>query len=91
MKTFIIEREVPGASELTTAELAEMSRKCNIAAASMGVPYRWVTSYVTGDKIYCIHEADDETVVREHARRCGFKATTLAVVIAEFGPHTADV
>ena len=89
MKRFIIEREIPGASELTEAELAEISKKSNTTVESLGVPYRWITSYVAGDKVYCIHEADDEDVIREHARRGGFPASTVSVVAHDFGPHTA--
>ena len=91
MKRFLIERELSGASELTEAQLAEIAEKSNAAAASLGVPYRWVTSYVAGDKIYCIHEADDEDTIREHARRGGFPANIVAPVAHEFGPHSADV
>jgi hypothetical protein len=91
MKRFIIEREIPGASELTEAELAEISKKSNSVVASLGVPYRWVTSFVAGDKMYCIHEADDEDVIREHARRGGFPASSVSVVVDEFGPHTAEL
>jgi hypothetical protein len=90
MKRFIIEREIPGAGNLTAAELAEISRRATIAAASLGVPYRWVTSYVAGDKIYCIHEADDHDIVREHARRCGLPASTVALVASEISAHTAQ-
>ncbi|MBP1822048.1 DUF4242 domain-containing protein [Mycobacterium sp. OAE908] len=89
MQRFIIEREIPGASELTEAELAEISKKSNTTVESLGVPYRWINSYVAGDKVYCIHEADDEDVIREHARRGGFPANTVSVVASEFGPHTA--
>ena len=46
MKRFVVERYMPGACDLTAAELAEITKKANIAAASLGVPYRWVTSYV---------------------------------------------
>jgi hypothetical protein len=88
MKRFIIEREMPGASDLTEAELAELSRQSNNAMASLGVPYRWLNSYVTADKIYCVHEADDEDVVREHARRSGFPADAVSAVASEFGPYT---
>ena len=56
---------------------------------SLGVPYRWITSYVAGDQIYCVHESDDEDAVREHARRGGFPANSLNVIANEFGPHTA--
>jgi hypothetical protein len=91
MKRFLIEREIPGASELTRAKLAEIATNSNAVAASLGVPYRWITSYVAGDKIYCIHEADDEATIREHARRGGFPANVVVPVANEFGPHTADL
>ncbi|SBS70319.1 conserved hypothetical protein [uncultured Mycobacterium sp.] len=89
MKRFIIERDVPGASDLTQADLAELSRQSNNAMASLDVPYRWINSYVTGDKIYCVHEADDEDAVREHARRSGIPANTVSVIVNEIGPYTS--
>ena len=90
MKRFIIERDIPGASDLTEAELGEISQKSKTAMASLGVPYRWVKSYVAGDKIYCVHEAESEDVVREHSRRGGFPVTSVAVVANEFGPQTTE-
>ena len=54
------------------------------------MPYRWITSYVAGDKIYCVHEADDEDAIREHARRGGFPANSVTVIANEFGPHTGE-
>jgi hypothetical protein len=89
VKRFIIERDIPGASALTEAQLAEIAATSNDVVASLGVPYRWVTSFVAGDKVYCVHEADDEAAIREHARRGGFPADTVSEVSAEFGPHTA--
>jgi len=91
MKRFIIERGIPGASELSMEELAQVSRTSNAAVASLGVPYNWVTSYVAGDKVYCVHEAEDAEVVVEHARRGGFPADLVTVVANEFGPDTADL
>jgi hypothetical protein len=90
MQRFIIEREVPGASELTEEQLAEIAQTSNTAVESLGVPYNWVTSYVAGDKIYCVHEAEDEETIREHARRGGFPADVVSVVANEIGAHTAD-
>ena len=91
MKRFIIEREIPGASDLTEAQLAEISKTSNDAVASLGVSYNWVTSYVAGDKVYCVHEADDADTIIEHARRGGFPANVVSEVANEFGPHTADL
>ena len=59
MKRFMIEREIPGASELTPAELAGIAPASNAVVDWLGVPYTWVTSYVAGDKVYCVHEAED--------------------------------
>jgi hypothetical protein len=89
MQRFIIEREIPGASGLTTTELAEIAKASNAVVEGLGVPYTWVNSFVAGDKIYCVHEADDAETVLEHARRGGFPANTVSVVANEFGPHSA--
>jgi hypothetical protein len=91
VKRFIIERDIPGASELTTEQLAGIARKSNSVVDSLGVPYVWVNSYVAGDKVYCVHEAEDAESIREHARRGGFPADSVAEVANEFGPHTADL
>ena len=90
MQRFMIEREIEGASNLSHEQLAKIAQTSNEAAASLGVPYTWVNSYVAGDKIYCVHEAEDAETVREHARRGGFPANLVSVVANEFGPQTAE-
>jgi hypothetical protein len=90
MNTFIIEREIPGASSLTHAELVEIAKTSNAAVASLGVPYVWVKTMVAGDKMYCLHQTDSPETVREHARRGGFPADLVAEVVTEFDSHTAD-
>ena len=89
MQRFIIEREIPGAADLTMEQLAEVAKTSNAAVASLGVPYNWINSYVAGDKVYCVHEAEDAETIREHARRGGFPANKVTVVANEFGPQTA--
>lgn len=89
MTRFVIEREIPGAKDLTRDQLAEIAQTSNAAVESLGVPYTWVNSYVAGDKIYCVHDAEDAETILEHARRGGFPANKVTAVAAEFGPHTA--
>ena len=89
MQRFLIERDMPGAAALTSAQLAEIARKSNATAESLGVEYRWITSYVAGDKVFCVHEADNEDTIREHSRRAGFPVTGVTPVANEFGPATA--
>ena len=75
---------------LTEQELARSRRRPTPAVASLGVPYTWVTSYVTADKIYCVHDADGlRRDPRARAAAGGFPADVITEVVAEFGPHTA--
>jgi hypothetical protein len=89
MPQFIIERNVDGANTLGPDELADIAAKSNQVVAGLGVPYRWVTSYVAGDKIYCVHETDNVETIREHARLGGFPADVVVQVAAVIGPNTA--
>ena len=89
MPTFIIERDIPGADKLTAAELKDISAKSNEVVAGLGVPYKWITSYVAGDKIYCVHEAPSAEVIRKHAEQGGFPANKVTLVASVIGPNTA--
>ena len=80
MPKFVIEREIPGAGNLTDAELREISRKSVAVLKGMGTEIQWLQSYVTGDKVYCIYLAPDEATIREHARRGGFPANRVSAV-----------
>jgi hypothetical protein len=70
MPKYLIERAIPGAGELTAPELQQISAKSNQAMEPLeAAGYRWHHSYVAGDKFYCVHEAPNEELIREHARR----------------------
>ncbi len=90
MPTFVIEREVPGAGNLSDAELKEISRKSVEVLKEMGPGIQWLQSYVTGDKVYCVYLAPDETTIREHAKRGGFPANRISAVRRLIDPTTAE-
>ena len=90
MPTFIIERTVPGASQLTKEQLRDIARTSNQVVENLGVPYRWLHSYLAGDKLYCVHETENADIVREHARRGGFPCDTVTLVSEVIGPETAS-
>jgi hypothetical protein len=89
MPTFVIEREIPGAEKLTADELRQISVKSNVVVAGLGVPYKWITSYVAGDNINCEHQAPSAEIVLKHAREGGFPANRVTEVAAFIGPATA--
>jgi hypothetical protein len=90
MPTFLIERNIPGASEMTPEQLRAIAVASNKIVDGLEVEYTWLRSYVAGDKIYCLHATEDIETVREHARRGGFPADIVVAVAAVLGPETAN-
>jgi hypothetical protein len=80
MPKFVIEREIPGASRMTEAEIREASLKSLEIMRQLGSGIQWIHSYVTDDKIYCIYFADDDSLILEHGRRGGFPVDRVAAV-----------
>jgi hypothetical protein len=90
MPKYIIERELPGAGDLSPEQLQGIaSTSCGVVR-ELDTDYHWVQSFVTGDKIYCVHIAPNEEVVREHARRGGFPADRISEVKSTIDPTTAE-
>ena len=93
MPKFVIEREIPGAGQLSPADLQAISAKsCGVIRDlnHAGSDVQWVQSFVTADKIYCVYNAPDEAAVREHARRGGFPANSVSRVARIIDPTTAE-
>ena len=94
MQRYLIEREIDGASDLTSEQLTEIAKTSNDVVAGLSRPYTWRHSYVAGDKIYCVHDAETADDVLEHARCGGFPANLVAEVSAAFdstGPRALPV
>jgi hypothetical protein len=89
MPKYVIEREVPGAGNLSEAELCELSRKSVDALSELGPQIRWIHSYVTGDKVYCVYLSPDEATIQEHARRVGIPANRVSAVRRLIDPTMA--
>lgn len=90
MPKFLIEREIPGAGELSAEELQSISQKSCGVLRELGPQVQWVESFVTGDRIYCVYIAPDEAAVREHATRGGFPANRVSEIRRVIDPTTAE-
>jgi hypothetical protein len=90
MPKFLIEREIPGAGDLSAQELQAISQKSCGVLRDMGPQIQWVESYVTDDKVYCVYIAPDEEMVREHARQGGFPANRVSEIKSVIDPTTAE-
>ena len=89
MPKYVIERELPGAGDLSAEELRGISQtSCNVLN-EMGQQRQWVQSQVTDDKIYCTYIAPNEDMIRQHAEQGGFPANKVSEVRSVIDPTTA--
>ena len=91
MPKYVIEREIPGAGNLSQAELQGISQKSCGVLQELGPQVQWIHSYVTGDKIYCVYHAANADLVRKHAELGGFPANAINEVKNVIDPATAEV
>ena len=90
MPRYVIERDIPGAGQLSAAELQTISQRSCSVLGEMGPQIQWQHSYVTGDRVYCVYIADDEALLREHAERGGFPANRISQVSTIIDPVTSE-
>ncbi len=90
MKKFVVERNLPGAGNLSPEELQSISQLSCEVVSQLNQPYHWIQSFVTDDKIYCIHIAESEDVVREHARLGNFPINIVSEVKVIIDPITSN-
>lgn len=90
MPKYIIEREIPGAGQLTTGELQGIAERSCSVLRELGPSIQWIHSYVTDDRIYCVYLAENEDQLLSHARKGGFPADQIARVHRVIEPVTAE-
>lgn len=90
MPKYVIERDIPGAGNLSSEQLHAISQKSCSVLNGLGPTVQWVESFVTPDKVYCIYNAPSEDLIREHARQGGFPANRISEVKSRIDPTTAE-
>lgn len=90
LRKYVIEREVPGVGSNSAEGFCTVAETSNNALARLGTRIQWVHSYVTADRTYCIYLAENEEVIREHARLSGFPANRITEVVTLIDPTTAN-
>jgi hypothetical protein len=90
MRTYVIERNIPGAGDLTAEQLKGISQTSCSVLKEMGPIIEWQHSYVTGDKVYCVYKAENKELIEEHAKKGGFPANSVSEVTTVISPATAE-
>jgi hypothetical protein len=87
MPQFLIERQIPGIERMTPSELQAVARKSNRVLADLGSQIRWLHSYIVEGRTFCLYEAPDEELIREHARLTGFPCNRIIAVRGTLEPR----
>ncbi|MEX0711357.1 MAG: DUF4242 domain-containing protein [Pirellulales bacterium] len=90
MPKYVIERDMPGAGNLTAEQLKGASQTSCSVLNKLGPQIQWVHSYVTADRIYCVYIAPNSQMIEEHARQGGFPANRISEVKTMIDPTTAE-
>jgi hypothetical protein len=90
MPKYVIERELPGAGDLSADELQAISQKSVEVLDSLAGRAQWLESFVTDDKLFCVYIAVDEATVQEHANGGGFPCNAVRRVRTMIDPTTAE-
>jgi len=90
MPKYLIERNIPGAGQLSERDLIAASKKSNRVLKSLGPDIQWVQSYVTGDKLFCVYLAPNEEMIREHGKKGEFPVTNIFPIKEIIDPTTGE-
>jgi hypothetical protein len=90
MKTYVIERNIPGAGQFTAEKLKSISETSCTVLKEMGPGIQWIHSYVTDNKIFCVYKAENIEMIKEHAKRGGFPVNAVYEVSTVISPATAN-
>lgn len=90
MPRYVIERELPGAGNLSQEQLQGISQKSCSVLDELGPKIQWVESFVTEDKIYCIYNAPNKDIIKQHAEKGGFPANRIEEIKNVISPVTAE-
>jgi len=88
MPQYLIERNIPGVHCMSAEELKSVARKSNSVLADLGDEIQWLHSYVVDGKTYCVYNAPDEELIREHARMTGFPCNRIIEIQKIINPET---
>lgn len=75
---------------MTAQQLKVISQASCGIVQTLGSQIQWVQSFVADDKMYCVYIAQNQEILREHARRGQFPANRIAEVKAVIDPTTAE-
>ena len=94
MKRFLIKREMVGEGHIPKHELnaaGKGSEEVLEAMRAEGKNIQQEQSYVVGEAIFCVYNADSEDLIKEHSERSGAPASEISEVTSVIKHNTSFV
>jgi hypothetical protein len=83
MNKYLIRREIPNASQIPSEQLDEIGQGSESVLTAMrneGKKIEQEVSYVAGNNVFCIYNADSEETIKEHGERAGVPVNEITLV-----------
>ena len=94
MKKFLIRREMEGVGSIPKHDLnnaCKGSEEVLEAMRAEGKNIMQEQSYVVGNAIFCVYNADNEGLIREHSERSGVPANEISEITTVIKHNTSFV
>jgi len=82
MEKFLIRREIKGVSSLSRHDIGEWGKASENILEKMrkeGKKIKQEATYVAGDSMFCVYEAENENLIKEHGER--FQPSFIAEIM----------
>jgi len=83
MNKYLIKREIEGASEIPTEKLDEIGQGSESVLVEMrneGKKIEQEHSYIAGNNVFCVYNAESEDAIKEHSSRAGVPANEITLI-----------
>ena len=83
MNKYLIRREIEGAFQIPSEKLDEIGQGSESVLTAMrneGKQIEQELSYIAGNNVFCVYNADSEDTVKEHAERAGVPVNEITLV-----------
>jgi hypothetical protein len=80
MKKYVVERSFPGTGNLSPEELQTVTKTFCDSLDDLDEPRYWIQSFITDNKIYSIHIAENVDHIKKDALLDHFPVSTISEV-----------
>jgi hypothetical protein len=93
MNKYLIKREIDGASQIPSEKLDEIGQGSESVLVEMrneGKKIEQEHSYIAGNNVFCVYNAESEDTIKEHSSRAGVPANEITLISSILEHNTSN-